>query len=416
MERSFFRIISTQCTLCRALQQRSRSVAKTCTAIKTSTQLRPVQHTRNASSKSPRQTLRTKPVAPAQQSQTKVRRLSSQDAGRIQACADRILQHPRIPSEAETIESLREIEIAARHLFDVQEVEQAANIKGEERTPASALLALDPQTANGRQSVPSSTPSPDNVDFLSTLAFKVVEHERVFITPTLLERYVRIQSLLQRPSMLPQIFYLYGNKSVPAEPSQGSSEIRFSAPSPNAVAAAVSPQLAKTALDTAIRAHDLPSALEIISTTYGTTAYQRNKAFRQALPPIVGACLAPVAAYTLAANLSSMQMALPPEVFTTYAFAGIITYVTAVGSIGYVALTTRNDQMERVTWVIGLPLWERWVREDERAACDAVAQAWGFRERGRWGEEEGEKWEMLKEWLGIRGMVLDKVGLMEGME
>lgn len=90
--------------------------------------------------------------------------------------------------------------------------------------------------------------------------------------------------------------------------------------------------------------------------------------------------------------------------------------MTAVGSIGYVALTTRNDQMERVTWVIGLPLWERWVREDERAACDAVAQAWGFRERGRWGEEEGEKWEMLKEWLGIRGMVLDKVGLMEGME
>ena len=99
-----------------------------------------------------------------------------------------------------------------------------------------------------------------------------------------------------------------------------------------------------------------------------------------------------------------------------YAMAGLSTYIASVGSLGYMALTTSNDQMERVTWVIGMPLWERWVREDERAAGERVAKAWGHREKWKWGEEEGREWRELKEWLGVRGMVLDKVGLMEGME
>lgn len=80
------------------------------------------------------------------------------------------------------------------------------------------------------------------------------------------------------------------------------------------------------------------------------------------------------------------------------------------------ALTTSNDQMERVTWATGMPLWERWVREEERAAVDRVVLNWGFRERWRWGEEEGVEWEGLKDWAGLRGMVVDRVGLMEGME
>jgi hypothetical protein len=32
------------------------------------------------------------------------------------------------------------------------------------------------------------------------------------------------------------------------------------------------------------------------------------------------------------------------------------------------------------------------------------------------GEEEGVDWEDLREWVGRRGMVLDKVELMDGME
>jgi hypothetical protein len=84
--------------------------------------------------------------------------------------------------------------------------------------------------------------------------------------------------------------------------------------------------------------------------------------------------------------------------------------------VGYVAVTTANDQMDRVTWAQGVPLWERWVREEERAAVDKVAQAWGFTEVEKRGDEEGEEWDALREWVGVRGMVLDKVSLMEGME
>ncbi len=101
---------------------------------------------------------------------------------------------------------------------------------------------------------------------------------------------------------------------------------------------------------------------------------------------------------------------------TGVAFAGIFTYVAATTTIGYVAITTANDQMDRVTWAIGMPLRERWLREDERGAVDRVAGAWGFKERWRRGDEEGEEWEALREWIGMRGMVLDKSELLEGME
>lgn len=84
--------------------------------------------------------------------------------------------------------------------------------------------------------------------------------------------------------------------------------------------------------------------------------------------------------------------------------------------VGYVAITTANDQMDRVTWASGVPLWERWVREEERAAIDSVAGAWGFESVEKRGDEEGEEWESLRDWVGARGMVLDRVGLMEGME
>ncbi len=79
------------------------------------------------------------------------------------------------------------------------------------------------------------------------------------------------------------------------------------------------------------------------------------------------------------------------------------------------AITTTNDHMERVTWAPGIPLRERWLREEERAAVDKVAISWGFK-GGRQGEEQGVEWEGLREWCGLRGMILDKTELMEGME
>jgi len=90
--------------------------------------------------------------------------------------------------------------------------------------------------------------------------------------------------------------------------------------------------------------------------------------------------------------------------------------VATVSAYGYIAITTYNDHMERVTWIPGMPLRNRWLREDERAAADKVALAWGFKERERRGEEEGEDWDLLRTWCGYRGMILDATHLMEGME
>lgn len=81
-----------------------------------------------------------------------------------------------------------------------------------------------------------------------------------------------------------------------------------------------------------------------------------------------------------------------------------------------VALMTSNDQMVRVTWIAGTPLRQRWLREEERAALDRVAQAWGFEEPNKRGFEEGDEWELLREVANRKGMYLDNPKLMEGME
>lgn len=107
---------------------------------------------------------------------------------------------------------------------------------------------------------------------------------------------------------------------------------------------------------------------------------------------------------------------MDPTAATNMAFAGILAYVGFTATIGVVAVTTSNDQMDRITWATGTPLRERWLREEERALIDQVAGAWGFKDLSKRGEEEGRDWETLREWVGMRGMMLDRVELMEGME
>ena len=132
--------------------------------------------------------------------------------------------------------------------------------------------------------------------------------------------------------------------------------------------------------------------------------------------PAVGLSLAPVAAYVVASKLAMYQTTMDPAVATNIAFVGLCGYITFTSVVGVVAVTTANDQMERITWTQGLPLRERWLREDERAAIDKMAMAWGFKELWKRGEEEGDEWEHLREWVAARGMILDKTELMEGME
>ncbi|KAF2813394.1 uncharacterized protein BDZ99DRAFT_382111, partial [Mytilinidion resinicola] len=235
----------------------------------------------------------------------------------------------------------------------------------------------------------------------------------VFVTPAILEAYTTTQSLLVRPSTLPEAFTLYASKPVP-KPS--TSPVTYKPQSPSAASAAIPTPVADVALNAAIASKSLPLALDVIETTYRAPAFRRAKFLRRALPPLTGAALAPLAVYTLAGQLAQYQSTMDPGTATAMAFAGMLTYVAATATIGVVAVTTANDQMDRVTWAMGMPLRERWLREEERGAVDRVAGAWGFKEPWRRGEEEGEEWEGLREWVGVRGMVLDKVALMEGME
>lgn len=341
---------------------------------------------------------------------------------------DAILKHPSVPSEKQTLVPLRMIKRLAAKAAGVNQepTTTTATTTDETASPASDLLSLDSTTFKRAPKEPRTGASAATIDLLSVLAYNVLKHPPVFITPKILETYVTLQYLLVRPSTLPEIFTLYGSKPVPktqpaptktpSPSTKSTTTVTYQAQSPTAIASAIPTPTASLALTTAIRAHTLPLALSIITTTFSTTAFRSSKIFRRALPAILAVPLAPIAIYTFASSLSAYQTTLPPENFTAIAFAGILTYTTAVSTIGYVALTTANDQMQRVTWATGMPLWERWVREEERAAVDRVVQAWGFREKWRWGEEEGEEWEGLKEWAGSRGMWVDRIGLMEGME
>lgn len=337
---------------------------------------------------------------------------SEEDLAQVDRLANVVLkQRQSIPTEQDVLVALQEIERVARKAKGLQHISDSTTET--QASPASAILSLDsksPAQASSASTIPVSV-----IETLSTIAYNLMVHEPVDITQPILERYVAVQSLLSRPSSFPTIFDLYSNKPI-ASISQKSSGLVYDAPKENSPSTAIPSTTADRALTAAIRIRSLPLALSIIDTSFCAPSFQRNKLLRQALPPLVGAAAAPFALYTLASSISTYQNMLPTENFTAIAFAGMLTYTTAIGTIGYVALTTSNDQMVRISWATGLPLWQRWAREEERAAADKVARAFGFREQWRWGEEEGEEWEGFREWTGQRGMVLDKTGLMEGME
>jgi hypothetical protein len=280
---------------------------------------------------------------------------------------------------------------------------------------ASALLSVDEPSSAKPAAISQkfSLLAQKYIDNLSSIAHSLLVHPLVFITPDILRLYVNLQSRLRKPETFPQIFSLYSSKPVPEE---GSSPIKYIDQNPNKAANAVNSSVADQALQTAIETKQLVVAMDIIETTYARSAFRRAKFVRKGLFPVTGLAVAPIAAYAVAGQLSAYQTTMDPIVATNMAFAGILAYVGFTATIGIIAVTTANDQMDRVTWAQGMPLRERWLREEERAAIDKVAGAWGFREKWRRGEEEGEEWDGLREWIGRRGMILDRVDLMEGME
>ncbi|TVY78262.1 hypothetical protein LSUE1_G003067 [Lachnellula suecica] len=309
-----------------------------------------------------------------------------------------------IPTEQETIRALKQCSTLANYLQ-----EPTSPSPGKKDRAASALLSLD--DSKSKKSPPLDTRSMQAE--LSKLVYSIISHPLVFISPEVLASYIRIQASLKRPETFPEAFSLYANKPVPEE---GSSPVKFSNPNPNKVANAIPKPVADLALQTAIEAKQLVVAMDIVEFSYSTKAFRRAKFVRRGLLPATGVAVAPIAAYTLASQLAVLQTTMETGMATNVAFAGMLAYVGFTGTIGVVAVTTANDQMDRVTWTPGMPLRQRWIREEERAAIDKIAGAWGFREIWRRGEEEGEEWDALREWIGMKGMILDRTELMEGME
>ena len=350
--------------------------------------------------------------------------MSSQDLDalhtRIRQLGDSTLKPEhgqRVPDEARVLDVLENLTDLARSLVDGKHPTASppaeAAPSAPSPPPASATSAL-----LGAVTAPSSYPafisSASLLNLVSETAEQILRAPHVFITPAILKTYVHLQALLHQPASLPDIFDLYARKPIPEATATG---IKYTEPNPKQVSAAIDPTPANAALDSAIAAHNLPLALDIIATTFSAPAFLRARILRQGILPLSAAAILPLAAYTLSSQYALyFQSTMSPSYATGIAFAGTMAYVVHVSTIGYVAVTTANDQMERVTWAQGVPLWERWVREEERAALDRVACAWGFEGREKRGEEQGREWEGLKEWVGARGMVLDRVELMEGME
>ncbi len=327
-----------------------------------------------------------------------------------------VVESDAVPSEAAVQRALSVCEDLARSF--VEPTESPEKPPRIDKTPTSNLLSLEEQSQMPISSSPTQTLSRQPIeshvaDKISSTAYSIITDPKVFITPSLLATYLYTQCGLGRPESFPRIFDLYASKPLP---QPGRVPITYEDPNPRRASSAVPLVLARSALTAAIEAKDLPLCLSIIDTSVCTTAFRRNKVLRRALLPFSGLALAPAAAYVLAAQLAQYQHSMDYQMATNMAFVGILAYVGFTATIGLVAIATANDQMDRITWAMGTPLRERWLREEERALVDRVAGAWGFQDVNKRGEEEGGEWEALREWALMRGMVLDKPELMEGME
>jgi hypothetical protein len=330
---------------------------------------------------------------------------------KAQTFGDDVLNSKGIPSEELTMKAMKVIEVASIQL--TRPPPKHAPLE----SPESNQSQPSPESGAGLLSLDSKPAHPMSIsisiDLLSILAYRIVTHPPVFITARILSSYIATQSALQRPNTFPEVFELYATKPVPVPES---SPVKYKTPNPDAASQAVPWEVADKALTAAIESADLHLALSVIETSFGKKAFRKNKFVTKALPGVGTLALAPLAAIAVATQLPAISNVPDPNQFIVVASVSILAYVGAASTLGFVAITTRNDQMERVTWITGQPLRERWLREDERAGLDRVAMAWGFKEVSRRGEEEGVDWEELKEWCGVRGMILDRVELMEGMQ
>ncbi|CAK7268441.1 hypothetical protein SEPCBS119000_003060 [Sporothrix epigloea] len=335
-------------------------------------------------------------------------------AALVNGARDRLLSQVGIPSEHSTAATLRVCAEAADLVMDAVVQPQLSNLDHQADSAASTLLSLDEKQQAQTFSEVNAVHSPLRhvVDQISDAAFAVVDDPRVFLTSAILSQYVQIQARLGRPESLPRVLSLFASKPAPR---YSGTEITYKSQNPAQPASAVDPSVAELALDVALAAKNLDAAVGVVEHTFAAPAFIRAKLLKKGFLPAFVVVGVPAATYILASQLAAAQNNMDTTTATSLAFAAILAYIGFTGTIGVVANTTANDQMRRVTWTPGTPLRERWLREEERAALDSVACAFGFREAHRYGEEEGAEFQALREYIMRKGMLLDQVELMEGM-
>lgn len=329
---------------------------------------------------------------------------------------DQLLARGCVPDEQEVLSLLRTCEkLASSHKG--KSVRHGSKMRAEPDTSASSLLSLDGAVTGRTKATAtavSNAETPSHLDHhISQVAFDIVCHPTVVITPQILDVYVGIQGLLGDPDTLPYVLELYASKPKP-QASAGSLE--YLQRNRNAAANAIDPVTAEKALGIAIEAKNLDAAVGIVANTYGSKAFLRQKMLRKALLPATAVAAMPFAVWLVASRLAKFQQLYDDQTATAMAAAGLLVYVSATGFMGALAVFTHNDQMNRVTWAPGMRLFSRWLREEERAGLDRVACAFGFSEVNRRGEEEGTDFESLGKYILLRGMVLDRVESMPGMK
>ncbi|EAW07680.1 uncharacterized protein ACLA_023950 [Aspergillus clavatus NRRL 1] len=319
-----------------------------------------------------------------------------------------------VPSNEAILQILRNCEQIAEALVSrEQDHKESPSSAREEGNAISSLLDLEEKNASKKRSKSVLSAQPHLADAVTEITTELLQDEKVFISPEALASYTKTQTLLKRAEHFPEIFHMYAHKPIPEE---NSSPVKYHKANPKSVNSAIPAELANSALAVAIEQRNLSLVLSIIDNTFCAPAYHRAKLFRKAAVPLGGLAATPAACYAIASWASTLQNTMDPSTATGIAFAATLAYVGGTSSIGLLAITSANDQMERVTWVPGIPLRHRWLREEERAALDKVAVAWGFKDIYMRGEEEGEEWDNLREFIGMRGMILDKTELMPGME
>ncbi|KAK4208805.1 hypothetical protein QBC37DRAFT_443717 [Rhypophila decipiens] len=375
---------------------------------------------RPGASKSPSDTARFAQSSASEASLSAEKDLSSQqqiqpaELADLAAAVDRVTKtfvaQEGIPSEHMTLTALQACTQAAGKL-PLDTAHPPVTSKKSQNQSLN-LLELDTNGRKGGDGSDIKSQINGLADKISGAAYSIISHPPVVITPQLLQKYIALQARLGRPESLPQVLELFASKPTPRLIS---GSIRYTERNPDSMKNATEPEVTEAAIDAAVAARNLDAAIGIVENTYGAKPFKQSKLVSRALLPGIIAGSAPIGIYLIATRVAHIQEAFDQGIFTMVAFAGIFTYYVCTGSLGLIAMGTFNDHMKRVSWAEGIPLWERWLREEERAAYDKIACSFGFSDELRAGEEEGEEFESLREFMLHRGMILDKVNLMPGM-